>query len=92
MNFSEHVDIMVGKAFVMLKFIRRLSFEFRDPYTLKSLYTSLVRQKLSTPAVYGAHSMTCVWTRLNVCRDRFLYDMLCVVWVGRILIIYHRAP
>jgi hypothetical protein len=28
MNFSEHVDIMVGKAFVMLRFIRRLSSEF----------------------------------------------------------------
>jgi hypothetical protein len=34
----------------------------------------------STAAVYGAHSMTCVWTRLNVCRCG-LYDMLCVVWV-----------
>jgi hypothetical protein len=37
MNFSEHVDVMVGKAFALLGFIRRLSFEFRDPYTLKSL-------------------------------------------------------
>jgi hypothetical protein len=46
MNFSEHVDVMVGKVFAMLRFIRRLSFEFRDPYTLKSLYTSLVRPKL----------------------------------------------
>jgi hypothetical protein len=45
-NFLEHVDVMVGKAFAMLGFIRRLSFEFRDPYTLKSLYTSLVRPKL----------------------------------------------
>jgi hypothetical protein len=47
MNFSEHVDVMVGKAFVMLEFIRRLSFELRDPYTLRSLYTSLVRPKLA---------------------------------------------
>jgi hypothetical protein len=46
MNFSEHVEVMVGKAFAMLGFIRRLSLEFRDPYTLKSLYTSLVRPKL----------------------------------------------
>jgi hypothetical protein len=30
----------------MVGFIRKLSFEFRDPYTLKSLYTSLVRPKL----------------------------------------------
>jgi hypothetical protein len=43
MNFSEHVDVMVGKAFAMQGFIRRLSIESRDPYTLKSLYTSLLQ-------------------------------------------------
>jgi hypothetical protein len=51
MTFSEHVDVMV--AFAMLRFIRKLSLEFRDPYTLKSLYTSLVRPKLE----YAS----CVW-------------------------------
>jgi hypothetical protein len=46
--------IMVAKAFAMLEFIRRLSLEFRHPYTLKSLYTlSLVRPKLE----YAS----CVW-------------------------------
>jgi hypothetical protein len=44
---------MVAKAFAMLGFIRRLSLEFRDPYTLKFLYTSLVRPKLE----YAS----CVW-------------------------------
>jgi hypothetical protein len=39
MNFSEHIEVMVGKFFALLGFIRRLSFEFRDPYTLRSLYT-----------------------------------------------------
>jgi hypothetical protein len=46
MTFLEHVDIMVAKAFAMLRFIRRLSLELRDPYTLKFLYMSLVRPKL----------------------------------------------
>jgi hypothetical protein len=46
MTFSEHVDVMVAKALAMLGFIRRLLLEFRDPYTLKFLYTSLVRSKL----------------------------------------------
>jgi hypothetical protein len=48
------VDVMVAKAIAILIFIRRLSFEFRDPYTLKSLYTSLVRPKLE----YAS----CVWS------------------------------
>jgi hypothetical protein len=45
-EFSEHVDVMVAKAFALLGFIKRLSLEFRDPYTLKPLYTSVVRPKL----------------------------------------------
>jgi hypothetical protein len=44
---------MVAKAFGMLGFIRRFSLEFRDLYTLKSLYMSLVRPKLE----YAS----CVW-------------------------------
>jgi hypothetical protein len=45
-TFSEHGDVMVAKAFAVLAFIRRFSLGFRDSYTLKSLYTSLVRLKL----------------------------------------------
>jgi hypothetical protein len=45
---------MVVKALAMLGFMRRLSFEFRDPYTLRSLYTSLVRPKLECAS--------CVWS------------------------------
>jgi hypothetical protein len=56
MNFSEYVNVMVGKAFAMLQFIRKLSFKFRDPYTLNSLCTSLVRLKLE----YAS----CVWSPL----------------------------
>jgi hypothetical protein len=35
MTFLEHVDVMVAKA-----------LDFRDPYTLKFLYTSLLCPKL----------------------------------------------
>jgi hypothetical protein len=56
-NFVEHVDVMVGEAFATLGLIRRLSFEFRDPYTLMSLYTSLVHPKLE----YAS----CVWNPFN---------------------------
>jgi hypothetical protein len=57
-----------------------MSFEFRDPYNLKSPYTSFVRPKLE----YAR----CVWNSFYDVRvdkvERALYDMLCVVWVGRI--------
>jgi hypothetical protein len=38
MIFSKHVDVMVAKAFAMLGFITRLSLEFTDRHTLKSLW------------------------------------------------------
>jgi hypothetical protein len=53
MTFSKHLDVMVAEAFAMLGFIMRLALQFKDPYTLKSLYTSLVRPKLEYPS--------CVW-------------------------------
>jgi hypothetical protein len=38
MTFSEHVDVIVAKAFAMLGFIRSLSLEFRDPYVWNPFY------------------------------------------------------
>jgi hypothetical protein len=46
MSFAGHIDVTVGKALAMLGFVKRLSCEFRDPYTLKTIYVSFVRPKL----------------------------------------------
>jgi hypothetical protein len=51
MSFSRY--IAVGKVLAMLGFVKRLSGEFRDPYTLRTLYVSLVGPKLE----YAS----CVW-------------------------------
>jgi hypothetical protein len=68
MNFPEHVEVMVDNTFAMLGFIRRLPFEFRDPSTLRSLYTSLVRPKLE----YAS----CVWNSFYDARvDKDIYDL-----------------
>jgi hypothetical protein len=60
MSFTGYVDVTVGRDLVMLGFVKRLSCKFRDPYTLKTLYVSLVRQKLEYASCvwrsfYGAH-------------------------------------
>jgi hypothetical protein len=68
MTLPEHVN---AKAFAMLGFIRRLSLEFRDPCTVKSLYTSLVRPKPK----YASS----VWSSFyNFRVDRV--ERVCVVW------------
>jgi hypothetical protein len=45
-SFTEHIDVAVRRALAMLWFVKRLSCEFRDPYTLNTLYVSLVHPKL----------------------------------------------
>jgi hypothetical protein len=52
MSFKDHIDVMFAKSMSMLGFIKRLSGEFRNPYTFV-LYVSLVRSKLE----YAC----CVW-------------------------------
>jgi hypothetical protein len=46
MSFSRHIDVTVGMALAMLRFVKRLSGEFTDSYTLRTLYVSLVHPKL----------------------------------------------
>jgi hypothetical protein len=87
MTFLEHgVVVMVANVFVMLGFIRRLSLEFRYPFTLKTLWFV---QNWNTQVVCGTGSMMCVLTELNACKSG-LFDMFCVVWFGQTCMICHR--
>jgi hypothetical protein len=54
MSFLSHIEAIISKSSRMLGFIERISREFCDPYTHKTLYTSLVRPNLE-------HA-TCVWS------------------------------
>jgi hypothetical protein len=89
MYFLEHVDVMVGTAFAMLEFIRTPLFEFRDPYTLKSLYTSLVRPKLEYASCVRSPFYDVSVNKVERVQRRFKRYAL-RGWVGRILMIYHR--
>jgi hypothetical protein len=85
-TFSENVDVMVAKAFAMLGFIRRLLLEFRDLYTLKSLWFV---QNWNTKVACETLSMMFVMTEWNACKCGLL-EMLCVVWFGQTCMICHR--
>jgi hypothetical protein len=63
MSFTGHIDVTVGRASVILGFVKRLSCEFRGSYTLKTLYVSLVRSRLK----YGSY--VC-WPSLGAHIDR----------------------
>jgi hypothetical protein len=54
MSFLPHIEAIISKSSRMLGFIKRISRAFRDSYTLKTLYTLLVRPNLEHAA--------CVWS------------------------------
>ncbi len=54
MTFLNHIETVVTKSSRMLGFIKRISKEFNDFYTYKTLYVSLVRPNLE----YAS----CVWS------------------------------
>jgi hypothetical protein len=53
MSFLPHIEAIIFKSSRMLCFFKRISREYRDPYTHKTVYTSLVRPNLEHAA--------CVW-------------------------------
>jgi hypothetical protein len=57
MSFLPHIEAIISKSSRMLGFIKRISRDFRDPYTHKTLYTSFVRLNLEHAA--------CVWFILS---------------------------
>lgn len=45
-TFIDHYNTIINKANKMLGFIKRFSYNFHDPYTIKTLYISYVRSIL----------------------------------------------
>jgi hypothetical protein len=77
----EHKDVTVGKAFAILGFIRRLSFEFRDPNTLRSFYTSLIRPKLEYD--FPPYEHKCALLRLYTLVKR--RSIVCIMFIFDVL-------
>jgi hypothetical protein len=52
MSFTGHIDVTVGRVLAMLGFVKRLSCEFRDPYTLMLYFMfPLCTRNLNTPII-----------------------------------------
>jgi hypothetical protein len=59
-SFTGHIELRLERFWQCFGFVKRSFCEFRDPYTLKTLYVSLVRPKLEYASCvwrlfYGAH-------------------------------------
>lgn len=81
-------DLVIGRAYRMLGFFIRCSKEFKDPYTVKQLYTTYVRPILEYASevwcpYYGVHKK-----RIESIQKKFLkYEIL----VGKAVTCYHHT-
>jgi hypothetical protein len=57
MSLTRHIDVTVGRALAILRFVKRLSYEFKDLYTYKILYVSRKLEYASCvwQPLYGTH-------------------------------------
>lgn len=79
LTFNEHIDYVICKANSMLGFLKRNSRDFTDPYTLKTLFISLVRPHLEYCSIiwnpsYNLHSYRI--ERVQKSFTRFLFFKL----------------
>lgn len=72
LTFKEHIDSVVNKGMSMLGFIKRMSREFRDPYTLKALYVSLVRSKIEYACCIWQPFYACHVNRIERIQENFI--------------------
>jgi hypothetical protein len=90
MTFSEHVDVMVAKAFAMLGFIRRLSLEFRGDFRfmMERVQRRFIRYALLGLGWTDMHDLPpyedrCIllyldtlWKRRSIACVMFIFDVL----------------
>lgn len=76
LNFTDHIDFIISKAYSMLGFLKRNTAEFSDPFTLKALYNALVRPHLEYCCIiwnpiFSSHSIRIERVQKNFTRYVF---------------------
>lgn len=72
LTFTEHYNIIINKANNMLGFIKRFSYNFNDPYTIKTLYITYVRSILEYCSIVWSPSAITHENRLESVQKQFL--------------------
>lgn len=82
LTFAFHIDYIVSRAYSMLGFIRRNSSDFKDAYTLKSLYVSLVRSILEYCSIVWNPCYSGPSNRIERIQKLFTKTALKLIWPG----------
>ena len=72
LTFTDHYNTIIHKANNMLGFIKRFSYNFQDPYTLKTLYITYVRPILEYCSVVWSPYQALHEQRIESVQKQFL--------------------
>lgn len=72
LTFIDHYNTIINKATNMLGFIKRFCYNFRDPYTIKTLYIAYVRSTLEYCSIVWSPYLTTHEQRLESVQKQFL--------------------
>lgn len=87
LSFNFHIDYAVSKSYSMLGFIMRQAWNFTDPYSLKSLYCSLVRPHLEYAMVVWNPAFAVHSARIESIQKKFLkYALRKIGWTDRLVL------
>lgn len=79
--FTDHYNTMIHKARNTLNFIKRFSYNFQDPYTLKTLYITYVRSSLEyCSLVWSPHLVTYIDKIESVQKQFLLFALRNLGW------------
>lgn len=85
LNFNNHIDSIVSRAYCVLGMIKRWTKEFNDPHIAKCLYTSLVRSILEYGSPVWSPFYACHVNRLESVQRQFLLFALSTLnWENRL--------
>lgn len=72
LTFHAHIDKIINKSFKMLGFIKRYTSDFKNPYTVKYLYVTLVRPHLEYCTVVWSPYYNIHINRIERVQKKFL--------------------
>lgn len=72
LSFNDHINAITKKAFNILGFLKRFCNNFNDPYTLKTLYCSLIRSRLEYCSVVWNPAYEIASSRIESIQKQFL--------------------
>uniref|UniRef100_A0A0R3Q9H7 Reverse transcriptase domain-containing protein n=1 Tax=Brugia timori TaxID=42155 RepID=A0A0R3Q9H7_9BILA len=72
LNFNDHYNTIIHRANNMLSFTKRFSFNFNDPYTIKTLYVAYVRSILEYCSIVWSPFQTTHINRIESVQKQFL--------------------